>query len=232
MRAGWLLLGPASEPPPPERWLAAAERERLEELRFPPRRADWLRGRWAAKLALAAWHGAAPADDELRRFTVLADPRGVPIVRRDGIVLSGSLSISHRAGYALAAVAETEILGCDLELVEPRSPAFVADYFTARERSLVDNSPATERDLLANLIWSCKESALKALADGLRRDTREVEIEIQPRASGGWAAFAARISGDRPFCGLWSRRESLLLTLAASTLLTLEPLASPAGDQI
>jgi len=34
------------------------------------------------------------------------------------------------------------------------------------------------RDLAATLIWSAKESALKALRTGLRADTRSVVVEV------------------------------------------------------
>ena len=69
-------------------------------------------------------------------------------------------------------------VGCDLELVEPRSALFVRDYFTAAERERVAAAPAREHDELANLIWCAKESALKVLRTGLRRDTRSVEVEL------------------------------------------------------
>ena len=35
-------------------------------------------------------------------------------------------------------------------------------------------------DAVANLIWSAKESALKVLRTGLRRDTRSVDVSLLP----------------------------------------------------
>jgi len=70
-------------------------------------------------------------------------------------------------------------IGCDLEIVEPRSDAFVEDFLTAAERSLVAGAPDEDaRHLLANLVWCGKESALKVLRTGLRRDTRSVEVSL------------------------------------------------------
>jgi phosphopantetheinyl transferase len=66
-------------------------------------------------------------------------------------------------------------VGCDLETVEPRSPAFLADYFTDAEPNLVARTPAAMRDRVLTLLWSAKESALKALGSGLRLDTRSVD---------------------------------------------------------
>ena len=49
-----------------------------------------------------------------------------------------TISISHRDGIAICAVtAGNVMLGCDLELVETRSTAFIADYFTKTEQELI-----------------------------------------------------------------------------------------------
>ena len=49
-----------------------------------------------------------------------------------------TISLSHRSGAAICAVAPAGVdLGCDLEVIEPRSEAFVADYFTVDEQALV-----------------------------------------------------------------------------------------------
>ncbi len=67
-------------------------------------------------------------------------------------------------------------LGCDLEVIEPRSAAFVTDYFTRNEQALVERTSKEERPRLVTLLWSAKESALKALHVGLRLDTNSVEV--------------------------------------------------------
>jgi 4'-phosphopantetheinyl transferase len=70
-------------------------------------------------------------------------------------------------------------LGCDLEIIEPHSDAFVADYFTAYEQALVQQATTgRERFALVALIWSAKESALKAIHGGLRLDTRCMEVRV------------------------------------------------------
>ena len=75
-----------------------------------------------------------------------------------------SISLGDRAGFGLCALAGPGVrLGCDLERVERRSEAFVADYFTECERALWLRAPRAERSRLANLVWSAKESAVKAL---------------------------------------------------------------------
>ena len=158
-------MRPSGEP-------GAGERDRAAAMAIPWRREDFLLGRWAAKRLLSAVLGCAPG----AAMEVRAAPSGRPEAFLDGQPLRLSLSISHREGLALAAIDDAGgPLGADLEAVEPRSDAFVRDYFTRSEIAAV---AAGERNLLANLIWSAKESALKALGVGLTLDTREVEVEL------------------------------------------------------
>ncbi len=115
-------------------------------------------------------------------------------------------------------------LGCDLELVEPRSDAFVADFLTPAEQRLVAAAgDGDARDLLANLVWCGKESALKVLRTGLRRDTRSVEVSFPegPRVD-GWALMSVRAVEGTVFPGWWQRFGAFVLTVAAT-----EPFAPP-----
>ena len=71
----------------------------------------------------------------------------------DGRPAPASLSLSHRGGRALAVVGETAMaLGCDLELIERRSSAFVADWLAPPEQALVARAGASGPDLVANLV--------------------------------------------------------------------------------
>jgi 4'-phosphopantetheinyl transferase len=107
-------------------------------------------------------------------------------------------------------------LGCDLELVEPRSDAFVSDYLTPSEQSLV-SAAGDDRGLMANLIWCGKESALKVLRTGLRRSTLSVEVSFpQAPAVGGWAPLLVRAVEGAAFPGWWQRFSAFVLTVAAS----------------
>jgi len=56
--------------------------------------------------------------------------------------------MTDRADWAVClASTETVALGCDLELVEPRSDGFVADYLTPAEQEFVLGS-GHDRDLM------------------------------------------------------------------------------------
>jgi 4'-phosphopantetheinyl transferase len=164
---GWLTRSLA-DVPEDDGWLAQPEVEVLAGLSFEKRRADWRLGRYAAKAAVAARLGVSPA-----RVDIAAAPDGAPEVRLDRRPASASLSLSHRAGRALAVVGDTgTALGCDLELIEPRSRAFVTDWLAPAEQALVGDAGAVGRDLVANLLWTAKEAAAKVRREGLRLDVR------------------------------------------------------------
>ena len=102
------------------------------------------------------------------------------------------ISLSHSSGRAVCAVALSgAALGCDLEEIAPRSDAFVADYFTSEEQSMVAGSSPAGRPLVSTLIWSAKESALKALQAGLRLDTRSLIVSVDD-SSGAWHPLQVR----------------------------------------
>lgn len=204
------------EVPADDHWLSPAERAHLSRLAAPPRRADWRLGRWAAKGALATWLGLDAGADGWHRLEILPDASGRPMAYWRSRPLPDALSLSHRERRALAVVGSPGCaIGCDLELVEPRSAAFVADYFTPGERALVDASPPEDRSLLANLVWSAKESALKLLGLGLSVDTRSVEVELPfgERAPARWAPLGAvHVATGNRFVGWWSTRTGWVVT--------------------
>jgi 4'-phosphopantetheinyl transferase len=221
----WLLLA-QTDVPAGEGWLAPAERARLAGLRLPERRAEWLLGRWTAKQAVRARlaGGLAPCEVEIR-----AAPDGVPEVLLGGRPGPLTVSLSHRAGWAMCTVAPAGCsLGCDLELVEPRGGAFVADYLTEAERALVERA-GDRRALAVTLVWSAKESALKALRAGLRLDTREVVVELAGPVGGAvdasagatppagrWRPLTVRhAAGERVFAGWWRQAAHLVATVVA-----------------
>jgi 4'-phosphopantetheinyl transferase len=129
------------------------------------------------------------------------------------------VSLSHRAGRALAVVGEGGALGADLELVEPRSALLVADFFTASEAAEVAACPPAGRDRAIALIWSAKESALKARRTGLREDPRHVRVEADgiaaaPDADGAWRALRIAVDGAPALAGWWRDDAGHVLTIA------------------
>ena len=199
-------------------WLSPTELLRLSDLRFAKRRSDWRLGRWTAKRALALCLNIPIDRQALAQIEIRAAPSGEPVVLLDNRRSSSTISLSHSSGSAICAVVPAEVvLGCDLERVESHSDAFVADYFTAEEQALIAGSRAEERCLLLSLVWSAKESALKALHEGLRLPTRSVIVEpseVSARGE-GWHALQVHSDSER-FHGWWKQEDDFVRTVVSA----------------
>ena len=209
----WLARGEVQLPPAGE-WLTAAERSRAEGLRYTKRRTDFLLGRWTLKLAVARALGWPDDPAELARIEGRTAPSGAPRLYVDGQPAARGVSLSDRAGCAVCLVAaRTGAVGCDVEIVEPRSDAFVRDYLTEAERRLVA-AAGPARDRAANLVWSAKESALKVLETGLRRDTRSVEVTVADLSppERTWSPLQVRTTEGALFPGWWRQSGAFLFT--------------------
>ena len=210
----WWLARGEDQLPAAGDWLSTAERSRAGVLRYTKRRTDFLLGRWTLKLAVAKVLGWPDDPAILARIEGRNAPSGAPLLFIDGEPAGHGVSLSDRAGCAVCLVASDGLaVGCDVEIVEPRSEAFVRDYLTQAEQRLVGTAgPA--RDMAANLVWSAKESALKVLTTGLRRDTRSVEVTVTdlnpPERT--WSALRVRAAEGEVFPGWWRRSGTFLVT--------------------
>ena len=233
----WLVCSadgcPNIEAERPPSFLSGHERQAYAQLAFAKRRREWLLGRWTAKHLLRlseASHRRSP----LHTIGVHNDPDGAPYLSVAGEGrLSASLSISHRDELALCAIslpggAESVVAtGADIERIEPRSLAFVRDFFTAQETEQVQLCPPALRDVLVAVIWSTKESALKVLRLGLRADTRQVEVgaassieagRLKEREPCAWQPLpvGSRIPGGSDLVAWWRQHGDYVLTVAAA----------------
>jgi len=216
----WHSAGEHELPPDPA-WLAPCERQLAATLRFTKRRNDYLLGRFVGKTAVARALGLGEELASLERIEVrnqrTGPERGAPEVYVEGAPAPVEISITDRAGWGICTLGPPGLrVGCDLELVEARSDAFVADYLTAFEQEFVAAGQGEEsRRVRANVVWSAKESVLKVLRTGLRRDTRSVEIRISDGPdSHGWRPLNANSVEGRAFAGWWRREGAFLLTVA------------------
>lgn len=215
----WLLAErPPASPGEAGDFLSAGEQRRLSTMRFTKRRDDWLLGRWAAKsliLSLPGYEGFSPAEIE-----IVNTAEGAPqICLPGGKISPDCLSISHSSGLAFCALTQVPALrvGADLEAVEPRSNAFVEDYFTPGEQRLAASFPPEAAPLITTLIWSMKESMLKALGMGLRQDTRRVEVlTVSGYGSEGWqeAVVHEPENQGRSWAAWWQQRSGFVMTVA------------------
>ena len=218
MKQVYWLEQTLADVPAEDDWLDASESICLNGMRFAKRRADWRLGRWTAKCAVASFL-RVPADPQaLTKIAIRPASSGAPEVffANEPAV---TLSISHRSGAAMCAVAPWGVdLGCDLEVIEPRSEAFVEDFFTQGEQALVAQVCAKERSRLLALLWSAKESALKALREGLRLDTRSVVVSLGEGTLdlNDWSPLQVRCADGRSFDGWWQQTHTIVRTLVAN----------------
>jgi 4'-phosphopantetheinyl transferase len=214
----WLEQSEADVPEDNE-WLGGSEVTFLDGLRFAQRRADWRLGRWTAKRALGVCLHLPDSPSAFARMEIRPAPSGAPEVFLENKRAPLTISISHRNDLAICAVARPGVeLGCDLELIEPRSDAFLADYFSAEEQALVTRQSAADRPRVMALLWSGKESALKALRAGLRIDTRSVVVGLVDVTTGddGWSPLQVRSTGGRILRGWWRYAGPMVRTVVAA----------------
>ncbi|MCA1812178.1 MAG: polyketide synthase dehydratase domain-containing protein, partial [Halobacteriales archaeon] len=169
---------PVADAPLDDRF-SAAEKAQHAKFHVPKRAQEWRAGRLAAKQAVAMLRPARPADVEVR-----GDENGKPMVFVAGQPADLRLSLTHRGGLAVAAVAASP-LGIDLETVEPKPQSFLEEAFAVAElKELLDASGRGE-DIAQQVacLWTAKEAALKRVGVGLRSDLRAHEVE--PDGQGG-----------------------------------------------
>ena len=155
-------------------------------MRFAKRRADWRLGRWTAKHALSVCLDL-PAHPEI--FKKNGHPPGAVWRARSFLRQPASrsfISLSHRTGVAACAVAMSDAeIGCDLEMVEPRSDALSPTI------SLAKNKPSW-RALLrrtAHGLWPCCGAGKKARSKrsqpgfGSTPDASSLTLSMRPSTS-------------------------------------------------
>jgi len=189
--------------PAGDAWLSQAELACVRPRATPKRRSDWRHGRWAAKQAAARYLGLPSDTEGLREIQVIPADSGAPELLRNCEPLPATISITHGSGRAACLIGPPGVeLGCDLEVVEARSISFLRDWFTAAEQESIANGSPEQRDVLATAVWCGKECALKALAEGLRLDTRTIDVRVF-RNAGGWSPISATYRVGREFMGWW-----------------------------
>lgn len=209
---GWLSAG-LSEVPNDDGWVDPGMAARFSGIRFTKRFTEARLARWVAKRTVAATLGLAETPESLRRIVIRNAPDGAPEAIVGEEPISAVIAMTDRADWSVCAILDGGgRVGCDLELVEPRSAAFVADYFTATEQRRI--AAATDTRILANVMWSAKESALKVLRTGLRRDTRTVEVHLDDNDAPDWRPLHIEDTEGRSYPGWWVRFGEFVLTVA------------------
>ena len=217
MNVYWLEQTEADVPTQND-WFGASEAFQLNNLRFAKRRADWRLGRWTAKCAAAILLDIPLDRRALSRIEIRPATSGMPEVLVANQPVSATISLSHSDGVAMCAVSPTgTAIGCDLELVQERSRRFLSDFFTKEEQELVARASPIDQAQLVTLLWSAKESALKALGIGLRLDTRSVVVDILEESNYAvWDPLQVQYTEkQQTFLGWWRHAGRFVQTLVA-----------------
>jgi 4'-phosphopantetheinyl transferase len=216
-RTYWLALSKSDVPVGDEgEWLTGRELGTLQQLRFLKRRADWRIGRWTAKRAVSLFLGWERRRADYSRIEIVPADDGAPEVLVDGETVPFAISISHSGSVGFCVVSPgTSAVGCDVETIAKRSDRFVSDYFTGAEKEYVGNAARGDRALVETLIWSAKESALKAMRTGLDRDTRSVDVEInRDDLRSGWRGLRVEShESATTFSGWWREDGGMVYTV-------------------
>ncbi len=240
----------AADVPEPDDWLSEKEKSYLGGLRFPKRRHDWRLGRWTAKRSIASSLGLPCTSAHLSQIELRPDRFGAPEVFLAHEPAHLAVSLSHRAGRAVCTVAPFNTrIGCDLELIEARHPAFLTDFFGTDEQALVAQTSPDLRAFTITLLWSGKESALKAMHLGLRLDTRNLNVRLTDSSSRQardfwldsypvrllnshlpeqrtsaelWRPFHVMVRNQPAFIGWWRNPDELIRTVVIACPAALE----------
>jgi 4'-phosphopantetheinyl transferase len=158
-------------------FLSEAEHLRLQEIRAPARRQQFVAARWLARKLLAQVHGGAPHD-----WSLDAGVDGPPqVVGAKGA--AAHLALSHSHDVVACAVAAVP-LGIDVEAPQ-RSRDVMALAQVAcdeTERALLHARPPSEREPFFYELWTAKEAWIKRWAQSMTPH-RLARIHLRPAAA-------------------------------------------------
>jgi malonyl CoA-acyl carrier protein transacylase len=174
---------------PDSKWFAADDADTHGAFNVPKRAAEWLAGRLAVKRAVCfADESISPLDVQ-----VATDDHGAPSLIIKGKPSPVHVSITHRDGYAIAALSESH-LGIDLETIEDRADSWWQQSFSKSERRAMRGME--DANAAATCAWAAKEACLKRHGTGLEVSLHKVTVKAD--GEGG-----ASVNG--PF-GTWGVR--------------------------
>jgi 4'-phosphopantetheinyl transferase len=210
----------AGEVPTHDEWLTPDERAVLAGLPVAKRRGDWRLGRWTAKTLVAA-----VLDVPMDGVEVRAAGDGAPEALVDGAATELSLSLSHRDGVAVAAVApHPTVVGIDLETLETRSDSFVREWLSDEERATLP-SAGKDRDVRVLCSWTGKEASAKVLRGGLRLAVRHAVVTpTAPEGCVTWSRLLVAWTHERVEHHGWWRVDDRSVTAIVTDSPTYPPI--------
>jgi len=203
-------------------WMHPSEKLFLKSLKFPKRRSDWTLGRFTVKTLLQE---SILGDLELKDFYILPGekrapvlhvPQGVSNARRPsnarGTSITVSISHSHQKTFCITSDNHQNI-GCDLELIEDRSPNFLKDYFTKKEHSLFEDlwKKYLDSKTYFTLCWSAKEAVMKATRLGMSLHPKKIQLKNVEIEDAEWNKIEIlNLKTDQNYYGYWKENDGMI----------------------
>ncbi|WP_170119408.1 4'-phosphopantetheinyl transferase family protein [Tumebacillus permanentifrigoris] len=202
------------------------ERVFYEALQYEQRRTSYLKGRYAAKHAVAAY----VREEQLERVWIDQGILRQPlVVHPHAQNLQVSITHCDELGAALV-FPEALPMGLDVERINPVRQAALAAQMTAPELELIRSGLAAE-EVMLTLFWSAKEALSKVLKTGLAIPFAFLEIAKLERKGtaifGTYAHFpqyvvACWVFGEHVCTVAYSRRAELSLERVRDVLSQVE----------
>ena len=158
------LIIKTQEVPNAEEFLTEFEFKQYKSFTVEKRAGEWLTGRYAVKKVASEFFSLP-----FKKVQIRNTKSGAPILQARG-GNSLTISITHRGDYAAAAISLTgDLIGVDIEKIEPRPQGWTKQYFDKAELVAEDDAYLTE-------LWAKKEAVLKLLGLGLTVPMTQIKI--------------------------------------------------------
>jgi len=148
------------------------EQLKIEQIKHRNAKDNYVSGRLAGKLAVAAFCGFKRYDHLIIQNGVL----GQPILRNADMPCE--LSISHSTELTIAGAFDRKLLcGVDLETLNKKNSETIAHALTQKEKALLKKSTALTEQVCLNSFWAAKESLAKLLKIGFSNGLDIFELQ-------------------------------------------------------
>lgn len=144
---------------------------------------DWLAGRFSVKNAISSYYYSNYKKTiKIKKIEILREKLKKPVYKlpiRQPV--KTNICISHCDGIAVSAIAENKtegLVGVDIEKIRNFKLKELKSFLTQQELSQIFKQNPEDKNKIATLFWSIKESYLKAIGKGLVYHPKFVELKI------------------------------------------------------
>lgn len=153
--------------------LTPDENKRAERFRFTLHRQRFIAARASLRLILSQYLSIAP-----EKICFAYSSHHKPSLSHPSDT-NLQFNLAHSSDFAIYAVALEQALGVDVEVIEARQVAAIAErFFSPQENEALNNLAPADRVKAFYHIWSCKEAIIKATGKGLSQPLSSFSIPL------------------------------------------------------